>query len=432
MATGDSTPVQRDEQAGPSSTAGVAQFWPAPFRQKQFRRVLTAGLISYNGRFMDLTLIAWLVVESTDSPLAVTMVTTLRFLPFLLIGPFIGVALDRLPHLRVLRTAQFGSLLMALIMAATVSVVGPDLILLYVYSFIIGTTWTLEMSTRRAFIRRSLGSASVTSGLALEFLALYLGSMIGSNIAGSLITRIPDPAMFLLIAGIYGTSTLLMFTVRDQTASDSSAQIEPPLSQLRDGIRIAMRSRVLLMALIMVGVANMFGFGFEALTPLFAVDVLDAGAVGLGLLISATGIGAIIGTISIATIAQNTRRQGLLFLIATAALHISSIIFATSPNFVFAFISLIGIGIVVNLFGVMSGALVIVSAPSKAYGRIIGLHIAMIGMFPIGSLMLGLLANEYGPRAALMTMASIGLAITLVVALSVPQLRARTAPIDDL
>jgi len=133
----------------------------------------------------------------------------------------------------------------------------------------------------------------------------------------------------------------------------------------------------------------------------------------------------------IATIAQNTRRQGLLFLIATIGLHISGIVFAISPNFVFAFIVLIGAGIIVNLFGVMSGALIIVSAPRQAYGRIIGLHSGMIGMFPIGTLMLGLLANEYGPRAALITMASIGLSMTLIVALMVPQLRARTTPEAD-
>lgn len=431
MTTGDITPVEAEEQAGPIELARPSRYWPAPFRQKQYRPVLVAGLISYNGRFMDLTLVAWLVVQSTDSPLAITMVTTLRFLPFLLIGPFIGVALDRLPHLRVLRTAQFGSLIMALAMAVTISIVGPDLTLLYAYSFIMGTTWTLEMSTRRAFIRRSMGAAAVTSGLALEFLVLYLGAMIGSNIAGLLITRVPDPTLFIGIAVLYAISTFLMLSVKDRTTKDTVTPVDPPLSQLRDGVRIALRSRVLLMALVVVGIANMFGFGFEALIPLFAVDILGAGAVGLGLLISATGIGAIIGTLLIATIAQNTRRQGLLFLTSTMGLHISGIVFASSPNFVFAFIVLIGAGIIINLFGVMSGALIIVSAPRQAYGRIIGLHMGMIGMFPIGTLMLGLLANEYGPRAALITMASIGLSMTLVVALMVPQLRAKTVPEAD-
>ncbi|NQW16736.1 MAG: MFS transporter [Chloroflexi bacterium] len=431
MVTGEVTPVRAGDQAEPIRMAGFARFWPAPFRQKQYRRIFSAGLISYHGRFIDITLIAWMVVQSTDSPLAITMVTTFRFLPFLLIGPFIGVALDRLPLLRILRTAQVGSITLAIAMAVAVSVVGPELALLYAYSFANGITWTLEMSTRRAFIRRSMGSRAVTSGIALELLAWYVGSMIGSNIAGSLITKIPNATTFLAIAALYALSAALMLAMKDRTVGITERSIETPLAQFRDGVRVALRSRVLLMALILVGTANMFGFGFEALTPLFAVDVLDSGAVGLGLLISASGIGAIIGTLIIASLAQNTTRQGLLFIIATAGLHVSSMAFASAPNFIGAFIVLIGAGVIANLFGVMSGALIIVSAPKQAYGRIIGLHIAVIGMFPIGSAMLGLLANEFGPRMALVTMASIGLSITLIVALMVPELRARTIPEED-
>ena len=80
-----------------------SRFRPRPMANRAYRRVFASGLAGYPGRFADITVVAWLVVERTHAPLAVALIIFFRYLPFLVVGPFVGVALDRLPLLHIIR-----------------------------------------------------------------------------------------------------------------------------------------------------------------------------------------------------------------------------------------------------------------------------------------------------------------------------------------
>lgn len=187
-------------------------------------------------------------------------------------------------------------------------------------------------------------------------------------------------------------------------------------------------SRVLLAALLLIAAANMFGFGYESLIPVLAVDVLGAGPAGLGLMISASSIGALMGALLLATVAQRASRHGLMLLIATAGLHLMGVLLGFSTSYPVSIANLIAVGAAANLFGITSAALLILAAPGDKQGRVLGIHMSVIGLFPLGALALGMLANSLGPGHALSVMAAVGLVITVAVALAVPELRAPAKP----
>ena len=154
---------------------------------RAYRRVFASGLVGYPGRFADITVVAWLVVERTDAPLAVALIVVFRFLPFLVVGPFVGVALDRLSRLHIIRAGQTGAVAAAAAMAALTFTAGLEVWHIYIYALVVGMSWMLEMSARRAYIRQVVERGSVTSAYALEMLAFSAGAMVGSNLAGGIL-----------------------------------------------------------------------------------------------------------------------------------------------------------------------------------------------------------------------------------------------------
>ncbi|MCH8890581.1 MAG: MFS transporter, partial [Myxococcales bacterium] len=143
-------------------------------------------LIAMPGRFADMTLVAWLVVENTDSPLAVALITIVRFIPFLFAGPLIGILIDRVPRVLLLRVAHGLFLASALAMTAAHAFGTVPLLVLYAYAAAGGIAWTIEIPARRAYAARAVGRGSITAAFALEMLVWNLGAILGANVAGAL------------------------------------------------------------------------------------------------------------------------------------------------------------------------------------------------------------------------------------------------------
>ena len=136
---------------------------PRPLRHPAFLRVWLAGTFVYPARFADITAVAWLVTRGTDRPSEVALIAVFRWLPYLLAGPIIGLMIDRLPRLRVLRAAQ-ASMAAGAVVVGLLALSGRiEIWHLYAYTAYSGLTWTVDVPARRAYLRGVVGRRSTSN-----------------------------------------------------------------------------------------------------------------------------------------------------------------------------------------------------------------------------------------------------------------------------
>lgn len=402
---------------------------PRPLRHPAFLRVWLSGLFVYPARFADITTVAWLVAQHTDRPSQVALIAVFRWLPYLIAGPWIGLMIDRLPRLRVLRLAQ-ASMAAGAVVVGILGLTGRiEVWHIYAYTAFSGLTWTVDLPARRAYMRGVVGRRSTTVALALDQLTWHTGLLLGSNLAGLVLDKFNPGWIFIGVAG----SVLLglpLLAGLPRLSRIGGPRPPSPFRALLEGVRFIRSDRTLIGVMLLVAITNTFGFGFEAMTPVFAEDVLHASAAKFGLLMSAQGIGSVIGGLVLIRIGHRLKRHAFVLMCVVIGNHVASLLLALSAWYSASFTVLVLAGISGNLFGVMSTSIFLLLTPDVMRGRVLGLHIFVIGCYPLGIYGLGQLSDALGPGRALAVVASIGIALALAVFVAFPELRRPTRPLD--
>lgn len=401
---------------------------PRPLRHPAFLRVWLSGFFVYPARFADITTVAWLVTQETDRPSEVALIAVFRWLPYLLAGPWIGLMIDRLPRLRVLRLAQASMAIGALAIGILGLTGRIEVWHLYAYTAFSGLTWTVDLPARRAYMRGVVGRRSTTVALALDQLTWHTGLLLGSNLAGLVLEDFNPGWIFIGVAG----SVLLglpLLAGLPRLSRIGGPRPPSPIQSLLEGVRFIKSDRTLIGVMLLVAITNTFGFGFEAMTPVFAEDVLGASAARFGLLMSAQGIGSVIGGIVLIRIGPRIRRHAFILMCVVIGNHVASLLLALSVWYSASFTVLVFAGISGNLFGVMSTSIFLLLTPDVMRGRVLGLHIFVIGCYPLGIYALGQLSDALGPGRALALVSLVGIALAIAVFAAFPELRRPTRPI---
>jgi len=189
------------------------------------------------------------------------------------------------------------------------------------------------------------------------------------------------------------------------------------LADLADGFRIALRSREMSGVLLASVATNVFAFPVvQGFLPVFAEQVLDVGAAGLGILVAANGLGSLMGALAIAAMG-NFSRKGRLFLAATGAFGLLLSSFALTDQMSLAVAVIFAAGFASAGFGVMQSTLMLLLSPEEARGRVMGVLMLSIGAMPIALLVQGAIAAAIGVVAT--TIASGVLLVVAIVVLAV-------------
>lgn len=396
---------------------------PRSLRHPAFRRVWFATLLSFSARFVEMTVTAWVLVERTDSPLAVTLAGFFRYLPFLLVGPFVGAVADRFPRIRIVRVAEAGAALSASVIATLAFADWLQVWHVYLFVLATGTLWTAAMPARRAYMIGVVGRRDMTPALALDMLGWTVSNIVASNVTGNIL-RVLDPAwLYLWLVSSSGLSLLLLRDLPVLWRPQQGAQGEPVLRSIAEGFRYVGRRRVLVGAVAVVAVTNFTGFIFELMTPVFAEDVLHTSSGGLGLLISAPSFGALVVGVGLALMGAKLSRPGLGLLIAGTAQHLLTIVWSYATWFPASLAILVVTGLFTFTFGTMNSNTFLAATPDNMRGRVQGVQIFVIGAFPLSGLAVGVLANAIGPQEAVRWMAVAGTAAMALIWALLPDLR---------
>ncbi len=374
---------------------------------RDFRIFWSGQLVSLVGTWMQSVAQTWLVLQLTDSPFRLGLIGTLQFAPILLFSVLAGALADRLPKRRLILTTQAVLCLQALALATLVATGHVRYWHVGVLALVYGCANVLDMPARQSFIVELAGKPDLVNAVALNSAAFNGARIVGPAVAGLLIARFGMAPAFVLngLSFVVVIGALLAVRARGLARPRPAATIG---EEILEGVRYATRTPRVAVILGLVLVVSLCVFNFTIFVPLLARGVLRLGAQGFGFLMAALGAGAVSGALALAALGG---RQTPLRAIFTAGMLAcaATLALATVRDFQTTVVLLYVLGFFAIVFIASCNTTLQLTTPDELRGRVMSLHALMFGgVFPIGSFLVGSIAEAFGIRAALTTAAAAG------------------------
>jgi MFS family permease len=385
-------------------------------RHRDFRLFWGGQLVSLIGTWMQSVGQAWLVLELTGSPFQLGLVTALQFTPILLLSPVGGALSDRFPKRRIILLTQAIMMAQAFVLAGLVWSGQVRYWHVAVLAAIYGLGRAVDIPARQSYITDLVGRADLPNAVALNSLVFNGARIVGPAVAGLLIAGFGVALAFFLNGLSFVAVLGALLATRTPGDPDPAGRLG-----IREGVwgalAYAARTPSTAFTLSLVVVVSVLVLNFNVVVPLIAKDVLNEGAHGFGLLMSSLGAGAVMAGIGLTLLRRG--RPALWFLAASAAvLSAGTASLGLVGHFGAAAVLLVALGCCQILFSTGCNTTLQLETPDALRGRVMGLYaLANAGMTPFGSVLMGVLAERLGVRAACALGGGSGLAAVIVLVL---------------
>ena len=381
-------------------------------RLPDFLRLWLVGGFANAMRWLELLVSGVFAYEVTGSALAATAVVAARQLPQLAFGAFAGAISEAVDRKVIVMLALIVPALVSTLLA-TLATTG-DLALWHVAlgNFVSGTMWSTEMSTRRRMVGEVAGPHRIVPAIALDSATNAATRMIGPLLGGLAF-------QWLGMKGAYTLTALVQFFGAFALSGLVHAQVIRPLAlnripaDIAEGLAFARTRPTILLVYAITIVTNAFAFAYSGLMAPLGLGAFQVSPALVGLLAAAEPIGSLLGGGLIAAGVLRIDRR-LMFAGGAAFFMLALIVMALSPSYWLAFAVLVLGGFGTAGFSNMQTTLMLTEAPIDMRSRLMGIVTVCIGTGPLGVLAAGALAREFGPRAAVLVMAGLGLAATVM------------------
>jgi len=367
----------------------------AALKHRNYQLFFVGQLISLIGTWMQNVSQPWLVYDLTKSPMYLGIVSFASAVPVIALSLFAGVFIDRVPKRQLLLITQTLAMIQAFLLAADVFLGWVQPWHIVIFAFLLGTVNAFDAPTRQSFVVEMVGKADLQNAIGLNAAMFQTARIIGPSIAGLLLAAI-GPAWCFFLNGVSFLAVIFCLTQMNVKPIVGAKRNANPLAQMREGLGYIRHNQTVLTLLAMVAVSNIFAFGYSALMPAFARDVLHGGPEILGWLSASVGVGALTGALTVASLG-NFQRKGLLLTIGNLFFPTMVLLFAVSNVLPLSMLILVGAGLGFMIQNAMSNTLVQLNVPDHLRGRVMSVYMLVFqGFFPIGSLMAGTIAQYFG------------------------------------
>jgi MFS family permease len=388
-----------------------------------FRMLMLGTLSSSTGFWMYQVSIGWLALELIDSPLFVGMAGFAGGIPMLLLSIPAGLVIDRYSRRNVLFMAQSGVTVVSTIFAILVATDTIEPWSLLVLVTINGSIMSFIFPVRTAIVPSLVERTHMANAVALMSTTQNATRVVGPSLAGILIALTGVTGTFVLAALFQGLALLGIWGLPSgRPAQKPNAVAESRWEQLAVGFKVVAASPVLLSLCILALAPTVLVMPYLNLMPVFAKDVFDMGATGLGILLAAAGLGTVFGSLSVARSGQLMARRGSQVITATG-FAISAALFALSPSVWIAVPLLLVAGWMSAVFLAINQTLVQLNVEDSVRGRVMSVSLLTWGVMPIGQLGVGALADVIGAPWAMVIACGLALLFIAVIAAKFPSLR---------
>ena len=367
----------------------------AALRHRNFRLFFLGQLVSLIGTWMQNTAQSWLIYELTNSKLLLGVVAAVSSAPMLFLSIWGGSVADRHPKRVVMLWTQGGMMVLAFILAGLVwaGLVRPWHIL--VLAALGGVAMAFDMPARQAFMVEMTSREDLMNALSLNSSIVNGARVVGPAVAGLLMAQVGLEACFFLngLSFVAVMAGLLMMRLPPFVPP---ARPESNWQHALEGFTYVARHRRVRTLLLLFGIVGVFGWSYSVLLPAFASDILHVGSREYGVLLSANGIGALFGALTVAAYGDRIHRRLLVFGgLAMFSLMLLLLGLTRSYYLALVFMALAGWGML--LYFSTTNTLIQLSVEDHMRGRVMGIWAVVFGgMLPVGGLEAGALSHWLG------------------------------------
>jgi MFS family permease len=374
---------------------------PGPFFALQsypaYRRLWFGSIFASLGQWMQNIALGWLALVLTDSPFFVGLIGFMAGLPFLVVSIPAGVLIDRFERRTVLLASQTLAALLAVAVATDVIGGWVEPWHLLLAAFFNGSFQAVLSPTQQALVPSLVQRAHMTNAIALMSAGNNMTRVVGPSISGAVIGLFGTGPAFLLQAAALGVAFLMIVRTRFPGIERSVAR--PRLSAILDGVHIIRRRPDLSGLFLLACIPTFFVFPYIQFLSVFARDILDIGAGGLGLLMASSGCGAVAGSLTVAARGK-TAGAGRQLVWMTVLYGVVIVIMAFSTNVVLSVILLAAGGMLGSSYMSTNNALLHHRITDEVRGRVMGTYMLTWGLMPLGAMPMGIAADHFGTEYA--------------------------------
>ena len=365
-------------------------------RYRSYVFIWLATVFSSAGFWLQQVVVGWLTYEVTESAFWTSLALGLDALPILLVGPIGGVLVDSFDRKKLLAFV-YGYQAVVTTIFSIVAITGNlEAWHIFAFIFFMGLSWVISDPARMSLIPNIVPKENLVNAFALNSMAFSLTRLGIPALGGVLIVIIGTGPTLLLEAALQVCAVCTALFLQVRKMDRPALRLSVMFSDLRDGARYVLSQPLLIGLFTLTAMpALLIMPSIQGLMPVYAAEVFNVDAKGLGLLLSAVGAGSTIGTFVLASMGD-IRAKSIVMLGAAVALALTTALFSINAFFPTAYLNLMVISAAMMTLFSLSSATVQSTVPDNYRGRVSGLYMLTWGLFPFGSLASGFLAEHLG------------------------------------
>ena len=371
---------------------------PSMFRSIEngnYRLYFFGQMVSLLGSWLQSVAQAWLVYRLTGSSFQLGLVVFIGQAPLLFLSPIGGLIADRYPRRWVVAANQGTSMLLAFVLAALTLWGHVRVWQILVLAGLQGIINAVDVPARQALVSEIVDADNLLNAVALNSSIFNNASSVAPVIAGFLVATIGEGWCFAINGATYLAviAGLLMMHLEEHRKDRGT---QSALLSVREGFHFVHHTAPIRRILVVLAVVSLLGAPFTVLMPIFADKILHAGPWALGILMSANGVGALIGSLLLAS-RRGLTGLGRWIVFGSAGFGAALILFSLSRSFALSSLILASAGFCMFYEITAANTLVQAMSPNALRGRVIAiLSMLILGVAPFGALIAGFLAQHLG------------------------------------
>ena len=369
-------------------------------RHRNYRLFISGQLISRIGTWMQSVAESWLVYRLTGSAVLLGVVAFAGRVPILLFSTVGGAVADRHHRHHIVIATQVASMCLAGLLAALTLTGVVAVWHLLAIAFALGVVNAFDIPARQAFVVQLVAREDLPNAIALNSMMFNGARVVGPAVAGVLVATVGEGWCFFANAVSYVAVLAGLLAIRLSRA-ERADRPPSPWAQIVEGFRFVSGSRPIRALLLLLGLVSLMGTPYAVLMPIISDQRFEAGARGLGILMGAAGVGALIGALRLAN-RTTLRGYGRSIGVAATGLGLSLVAFSAAPHFWLAAALLVPVGYAMMTQMAATNTLIQSMVPDALRGRVMAIYSMMfMGMAPVGALLAGAVAERLGAGATI-------------------------------
>ncbi len=391
-------------------------------RHRNFRLWFFGQLTSLVGTWMQTIAQNWLVYQLTGSAWDLGLLNFVGAIPLVPLTLHAGAIADRFSKRRIIFLTQASMMALAFVLAILCATGLVRLWHVLALAFLLGAVQAIDIPARQAFVIELVGREDLANAIALNSGTFHGARVIGPAVAGILVATLGVSGAFFL-NGVSFLAVLGALFMMDATRIQRAETDDKSGTDLWGGARYIAGNRTPSAIVLLISLTAFLAVPYYVLVPIFAKEVLGGGAGMYGGLMSAAGVGAVLGALYVAS-GGAVRRKGTLLTAGSLSLPVLLLAFSLSRSYPGAIFLLAAIGFAFVILNAPANSLLQSLVPDHLRGRVLAIYVSLfLGLMRLGGLLVGLLAQVTSATTALAITGTGSLVASLLVLRKFPELR---------